>query len=232
MARRGCRTTVSIDDHIDRVPDYWINAIASVVSSIPVCAWSGYWASLARHTGSLAAILCGAPLRLTSICCADPPSRADVVSWPHRCHLVKLAPSREGDPGALGAVPAACTLGLVILAGGQSEEANAPDLALAMCQTSGPIRDLDPVQARNARVIVAATQLTVANSGGDQSAQTQAELIALMTADAESSLHNYANPKVPASEQLPNDGDPPTGGDHDSVGLFQQRDSWGRCPDA
>jgi cell wall-associated NlpC family hydrolase len=128
---------------------------------------------------------------------------------------------------ALGAIPATCTLGLAILAGGQSETADSPDIALAMCHTSGPVRDLDPVQAQNARVIVAATQLTVANSGGDQGTQTEAELIALMTADAESSLHNYANPKMPASEQLPNDGDPPTGGDHDSVGLFQQRDKWG-----
>jgi cell wall-associated NlpC family hydrolase len=146
------------------------------------------------------------------------PTDATRTGWHH---LVKAIVA------ALGAVPAACTFGLAILAMGQSETAGTPDLALAMCQTSGPIRDLDPLQARNARVIVAATQLTVARSGGDQSAQAQAELIALMTADAESSLHNYANPKVPASEQLPNDGDPPTGGDHDSVGLFQQRDSWG-----
>ena len=128
---------------------------------------------------------------------------------------------------ALGAIPAACTLGLAILAGGQSATANPPDIALAMCHTSGPVRDLDPVQAQNARVIVAATQLTVANSGGDQDTQARADLIALMTADAESSLHNYANPRVPASEQLPNDGDPMTGGDHDSVGLFQQRENWG-----
>jgi cell wall-associated NlpC family hydrolase len=128
---------------------------------------------------------------------------------------------------ALGAIPAACTLGLAILAGGQSVTADSPDIALAMCHTSGPVSGLDPAQAHNARVIVAATQLTVADFGGDQGTQTQAELIALMTADAESSLHNYANPKVHASEQLPNDGEPPTGGDHDSVGLFQQRDNWG-----
>jgi cell wall-associated NlpC family hydrolase len=48
-----------------------------------------------------------------------------------------------------------------------------------------------------------------------------------MTAGVESGLHDWANPTVPASELLPNDGLPPGGGDHDSVGLFQQRASWG-----
>jgi cell wall-associated NlpC family hydrolase len=133
---------------------------------------------------------------------------------------------------ALGALPAACTLGLAILAGAQGEAVNSADTAVpAMCQTSGPVTGLDPVQARNARSIVAATQQTVAGSGADQAAQAQAELIALMTAASESNLRNYANPKVRASEQLPSDGDPSSGGDHDSVGLFQQRSNWGSLSD-
>ena len=133
---------------------------------------------------------------------------------------------------ALGAFPAACTLGLAILSGAQGEAVNTVEPAVrAMCQTSGPVTGLDAVQARNARTIVAATQQTVAGSGGDQGAQAQAELIALMTAASESNLRNYANPKVPASEQLPSDGDPSSGGDHDSVGLFQQRSNWGSLSD-
>lgn len=128
---------------------------------------------------------------------------------------------------AVGALPAICALALAIVGGGGQR----PGVGLAMCQTSGPLRELASGQARNARLVVAATQSTVANANGDQGEQAQAELIALMTADAESSLHNYANPKVPASEQLPSDGNPPSGGDHDSVGLFQQRDSWGPLSD-
>lgn len=48
--------------------------------------------------------------------------------------------------------------------------------------------------------------------------------IAYMTAMVESSMRNLANPNVPESMRLPHDG---TGSDHDSVGLFQQRNSWG-----
>ncbi len=99
--------------------------------------------------------------------------------------------------------------------------------AVALCSTSGPVRGLSPVQARNARSIVASAQQTTITAGQLGSAQSRAELIALMTAQTESTLHNYSNPSVPGSDQVPNDGPPPSGGDHDSVGLFQQRASWG-----
>jgi len=120
---------------------------------------------------------------------------------------------------------AAPVVGVAILlgAGGGTSDAS----AVAMCATSGPIDGLDATQARNARTIVAAAQQMGVTAGQDPGAQARAELIALMTAATESALHLYANPKVPASALLPNDGQPASGGDHDSVGLFQQRESWG-----
>lgn len=39
----------------------------------------------------------------------------------------------------------------------------------------------------------------------------------------ESEWKNFKSPKVPRSASLPNDGNPSTGGDLDSVGLLQQR---------
>ncbi|WP_074243701.1 hypothetical protein [Mycobacteroides abscessus] len=52
--------------------------------------------------------------------------------------------------------------------------------------------------------------------------------IALMTALAESGLKSLANSSVPNSLAIPNDG---VGHDHDSVGPFQQRQSWGATAD-
>ena len=131
-----------------------------------------------------------------------------------------------------GAMPVVCILSLAVFAGaaGQSIK-DAASSSAAMCLTSGPVSGLDSIQAPNARAIVSATQQVVANADGDAAAQSDAELIALMTAATESDLHNYANPTVAASELVPNDGDPPSGGDHDSVGLFQQRANWGPLTD-
>jgi peptidoglycan DL-endopeptidase CwlO len=126
------------------------------------------------------------------------------------------------------ALPMAGALCLALFSGAAEPSI---DEASAMCTTSGPVRGLDAVQARNARVIVGVAQQAVASSGGDAAAQSTAELVALITAATESGLHNYANPLVPASELVPSDGDPPSGGDHDSVGLFQQRANWGPLTD-
>ena len=54
---------------------------------------------------------------------------------------------------------------------------------------------------------------------------TNAEIIAVATALVEDGLLNVASQKVPESLNYPNDGVRP--GDLDSVGLFQQRTSWG-----
>jgi peptidoglycan DL-endopeptidase CwlO len=116
-------------------------------------------------------------------------------------------------------------LGLAVLLGAGGGTGAA--IAAALCRTAGPVVGLSAVQAPNARTIVAAAQQTAIVAAQDPAAQARAALIALLTAGVESSLHNYANPTVPASELLANDGDPASGGDHDSVGLFQQRASWG-----
>ncbi|PKQ58122.1 hypothetical protein B5566_10240 [Mycobacterium sp. MHSD3] len=52
--------------------------------------------------------------------------------------------------------------------------------------------------------------------------------IALATALTESGLRSLANSSVPDSMMLANDG---VGHDHDSVGPFQQRQSWGATAD-
>lgn len=127
-----------------------------------------------------------------------------------------------------GAVPVLATLSLAIFAGAEGQSVGATTTAASeTCMTRGPVSGLNQVQARNARLIVAGAEQTAARGGADASAQSAAELVALVAAATESTLHNDANPAVPLSEQVPNDGDPPSGGNLDSVGLFQERSSWG-----
>ncbi|OKH62076.1 hypothetical protein EB74_17860 [Mycobacterium sp. SWH-M5] len=56
----------------------------------------------------------------------------------------------------------------------------------------------------------------------------KAAVIAIATAMQESNLRVLANPAVPASMRIAHAG---VGYDHDSVGPFQQRQSWGATPD-
>jgi cell wall-associated NlpC family hydrolase len=84
-----------------------------------------------------------------------------------------------------------------------------------LCVSTGDLPGLSAAQAANARTIHA----TAAARGG-----TPAAYIALMTAMAESNLLVLANPNDPSSAGVPAQG---VGYDHDSVGLFQQRPSWG-----
>lgn len=118
-------------------------------------------------------------------------------------------------------------IGLAVLTGAGGATSTTLAAAATLCVTSGPVAGLDATQARNARTIAAVTRQTLVAARQSPAAQARAELIALMTAETESTLHDYANPLVRASAVVPNDGPPPSGGDHDSVGLFQQRASWG-----
>lgn len=52
------------------------------------------------------------------------------------------------------------------------------------------------------------------------------KLIGVMVALDESDLHNYSNYRLPLSQQVPNDGDPPRGPDAQSLGVFQQQPRW------
>ncbi|MFU8852746.1 M23 family metallopeptidase [Micromonospora sp. SL1-18] len=71
-------------------------------------------------------------------------------------------------------------------------------------------------QLRNGAIIIKA--------GQDMHVPARGWVIALATAMQESALRNLANSTVPESLALPHEG---VGADHDSLGLFQQRPSWG-----
>jgi len=87
-------------------------------------------------------------------------------------------------------------------------------------QTPAPVAGLDQTQMNNAKKIVD----TAKSMGLDQRAQT----IAIATAMQESNLHNLASTVIPESQQYTDEGE---GSDHDSVGLFQQRQNWGNTKD-
>jgi hypothetical protein len=82
-----------------------------------------------------------------------------------------------------------------------------------------PVAGLDQAAMDNATAIV--------DAGREMNLPRRAFVVAIATALQESQLRNLANPGVPQSMNLPNEG---TGRDFDSVGLFQQRASmgWGR----
>lgn len=69
--------------------------------------------------------------------------------------------------------------------------------------------------------------LDIANAARAKGLHHDAAVIAIMTGMAESGLRILANPNVPASMGLYHEG---VGHDHDSVGIFQQRQSWGPTP--
>jgi cell wall-associated NlpC family hydrolase len=83
------------------------------------------------------------------------------------------------------------------------------------CVTTGPVAQLTFVQAQNARLVVA----TASARGGPKAA-----LFAVTVALAESQLRSLGNSNDSASRWLDPQG---MGHDHDSVGIFQQRASWG-----
>lgn len=90
-------------------------------------------------------------------------------------------------------------------------------LAGSLCSTTGTITGLSAASAANARVVAA----TAAARGGHDAA-----VIAVMSGLAESGLRVLANPHVPEGAAYAHDG---VGSDHDSLGIFQQRRSWGRA---
>lgn len=87
---------------------------------------------------------------------------------------------------------------------------------------SGPsvFMNLDAGQMEVARKII--------EEGLRRGLSPEAIQIALATALTESGLRSLANSSVPDSMMFPNDG---VGHDHDSVGPFQQRQSWGATAD-
>lgn len=119
---------------------------------------------------------------------------------------------------ALGAV-LALMMGLLVFAGSNADRT--PGLSGVVCAPAGgapgdPVAGFADSQLANAAAIVAA--------GVEIGAPQRAHVIAVATAMQESSLFIYANSTVAESMQVPHER---VGSDHDSVGLFQQRASWG-----
>jgi len=88
--------------------------------------------------------------------------------------------------------------------------------ALVCAPPGGPVGPWRGRQLVHAAAIVA--------TGREMGVSERGQVVAVATAMQESTLRVLANPRVPASLRIGHDGQ---GTDHDSVGLFQQRRSWG-----
>lgn len=130
---------------------------------------------------------------------------------PPKTGSARMSLQRIAAVGIVGLAGLAGTLGLVTVAAvGSTAQTRSP-----ACVSGGSVSGLTASQAQNARTVVAvATQ-----RAGDQAA-----LIAVMVALAESDLRVLTNPNDPSGSAYPSEG---VGYDHDSLGLFQQRPSWG-----
>ena len=106
-------------------------------------------------------------------------------------------------------------LGLVVLLTLITGVASSAEPAGQECVTSGSVSGLDAVQSQNTRIVAA----TASGRAG-----SKAELVAVMAALTESGLRSLGNLNDPSSAGLLNQG---VGHDHDSLGIFQQRPSWG-----
>lgn len=118
-----------------------------------------------------------------------------------------------------------CGGGSVLALGSLDDANNANQLNTVGCGSNTTIKlnsnlkaagPLDASQTKNAAAIILA--------GQQMNVPARGWVIAIAVAMQESNLRVLANPAVPESLALPHEG---TGEDHDSVGLFQQRQSWG-----
>jgi peptidoglycan DL-endopeptidase CwlO len=125
--------------------------------------------------------------------------------------------------GSIKFVAAVCLAGLlvaligflVLAASIGASNSAAGSVAGSECTTAGALPGLDAGAAANARTVAA----TASARGGQRAA-----LIAVTTGLTESGMRVLSNPNDPAGNQYPSQG---VGYDHDSLGIFQQRPSWG-----
>jgi cell wall-associated NlpC family hydrolase len=113
---------------------------------------------------------------------------------------------------------------VLLVAVASDQDAHADDgLSGVVCASAGPpgagVAGFGGRQLVNAGLVVAV--------GQELRLPQRAWVVATATAMAESQLRILANAGVPDSLALPHEG---VGTDHDSVGLFQQRASWGPLP--
>src|SRR4051794_16701772 len=140
-----------------------------------------------------------------------------------------------GAAAAVLLAPGAAVLGVATLVGpavAGSSSCMWEDQATGSLDVTGEVpRGLTAVNANGHSVTLSKQQLTRAATilavGKSERVPARGQLIAIMTAITESSLRVLSNTGAyPASGDIPNDGN---GGDHDSLGLFQQRPTagWG-----
>ena len=98
--------------------------------------------------------------------------------------------------------------------------APAPAAPAPAPEKTKPVAGLDDTQMNNAKKIVETAKA--------MNLPERAQIIAVATAMQESNLHNLASTKLPESYKYTDEGE---GSDHDSVGLFQQRQNWGKTKD-
>ncbi|WP_304119299.1 hypothetical protein [Mycolicibacterium bacteremicum] len=139
--------------------------------------------------------------------------------WAHRRKLYAAAGVLA--PFALSAMLVALVMfaGGAHSAGGPTQEAAlaTPQCAQQMqAQGAQKAVQFGPGPVNNGKAVIAAgLQMRIPEKG---------IIVALATAMQESSLRNLANPNVPESLRIPNEG---MGHDHKSVGIFQQQPWWG-----
>ena len=116
----------------------------------------------------------------------------------------------------------------VLFAGGGSPATNEAALTTPQCAQQMQSQGVDPGRGvqfgpgpvNNGKAVIAAgLQMRIPEKG---------IVLALATAMQESGMRNLANPNVPESLRIPNEG---LGHDHQSVGIFQQQPWWGAIRD-
>lgn len=144
---------------------------------------------------------------------------AQVLSllWAHRKKVV----------AALTAVLAVFAIGMLILitviAGGSPPSADAA-LQDPTCQQQMKAQGIDPGKGLSFGVGPTANGRAVIAAGIEMKIPEKGIIVALAVAMQESGMRNLANPNVPESLSLPNEG---VGQDHQSVGIMQQQPWWG-----
>lgn len=128
-----------------------------------------------------------------------------------------------GSSGGLGGgrgIPFPNFFGGTRSAGSGQSGYGASEAAYTRAHGPSVFQNFDAQQMKNAKEIV--------NAGLRRGMNRDDIQTALMTAIAESGIKRLANPAVPESLMIDNDGE---GHDHDSTGPFQQRQSWGETAD-
>jgi cell wall-associated NlpC family hydrolase len=116
---------------------------------------------------------------------------------------------------AAAALLALLLVGALVTAVGGSSSTIGSVESSTICVTRGNVPGLSAIASQNARIVAA----TAINRAGSDAA-----LIVLTVGITESGLRILGNPNDAAGKGLPDQG---TGTDHNSLGIFQQRPSWG-----